>query len=154
MTSDELTTLVQEELGGLTDYITGGNDYTNAISKAERETGFAMPVSSDFQVLWMTERTKRHLLNGLRLPAAYGFQYKQIHLEHRFQNLDKIVKQMDNDFREALDENVSEFAGAEAYEMFGHKVDAGFATNVHGSDYTYESDQKVVVTPGEDSSEY
>lgn len=147
MTKAELTTVIQEELKGLSsEFVT--DDYTNAINAAERDTGWASPYASDFKETWMLQRTKRHLFSYLQTETAGDFKYKQINLQMPFEHYSKLVKEMDEAFEKVMEEEPHEFAGVSAYELFGTKVDAGFATEPQtGRDKTYNEDQRIIITP-------
>jgi len=151
MTKSEMEEKIEEEVKGLSTYI-GGDDYSNACDDASRETGWTFPVATDFKIMWMKNRAKRHLFFYLFTESASKFKYEQINLQHRFDHYDKIIKKMDLDFAEAQESFPNEFANAEAYEMFGTKVDAGFNYDpITGKDISYHDDVKVVFTPGGDS---
>ena len=151
MTKAELTTLVTQEVKGLSSQL-NSNDYANSINEAERDTGFSMPVTSAFQIKWMKLRTKRHLFFSLQSESAHKFQYKQMKLDHRFRHYTKLIEDMDKTFKEAQEEYAFEFAGVSASEAFGHKLDAGFAYDPQtGRDMTYDDDNQVIITPNANS---
>jgi len=151
MTEAELIVLLQTEVKGLTSYLET-DDYTNAVADAERDTGWTMPVSTDFRIKWVKERAKRHLFFYLLSESAIKFQYKQIRLQHRFEHFQKMVDSMDKAFQGAIEEFAFEFAGVATSELFGHKVDSGFAYQGEtGRDYTYDEDNLVMITPNESS---
>jgi len=151
MTKIELKALILAELKSLSsNFVT--DDYDNAISDAERDTGWAEPYSGNFKEKWMIKRTKRHLFFYLQTETAGEFKYKQINLQQQFEHYRLIVQDMDKEFETVMESNPHEFAGVSAYEMFGHKIDAGFASESQtGRDITYDSDQRVIVTPSENS---
>lgn len=151
MTQAEMEEKLEEEVKGLSTYLEG-DDYTNACNDASRETGWSFPVTTNFKIQWMKDRAKRHLFFYLFSESAHKFKYEQINLQHRFEHYKIIIEKMDTDFKEALDANPQEFAGAEDYEMFGTKADAGFQYDpVTGKDTTYDDDNKIVFTPGGDA---
>ncbi len=146
-TKAELITLVTEEVKGLSSSLVD-DDYSNAVDDAERDTGFSMPVTSDFQIKWMKDRTKRHLYFYLQSESAAKFQYKQIKLQHRFDHYTKLIERMDKLFEEAQEEYAFEFAGVAVHQTAGHKIDAGFATESQtGRDMTYDENNEVIITP-------
>ena len=143
--------MVTAEVKGLSSSLVSA-DYTNAVAEAERDTGFTLPVTAAFQIKWLKERTKRHLFFYLQSESAAKFQYKAIKLNHRFDHYDRLIKRMDKDFETAQEEYAFEFAGISAYEQMGTKIDAGFATIPQtGQDYTYDTDQQVIIAPNENS---
>lgn len=150
MTESELIIVVQREVKGLSENFID-DDYLDAIDSAGRDTGFTLPTTNDFQIKWLKERTKRHLFFALLSESTTSFKFKQINLQQKFEHLFALIKQMDLDFAAAMAENLIEFAQAEAYELFGHKIDAGFAYDGLGNDRTFDEDQLVIVTPNEAS---
>jgi len=142
--------ILQQEVKGLSTSL-NTNDYSNALDAAERET-WSFPVSTDFKIKWMKQRGLRHLFAFLRTESASKFQYKNIRLQHRFEHYNKLVKDMDEAFEKALKEDAFEFAGVSAFEIAGHKIDAGFQVESQtGRDLTYSDENKVIITPNENS---
>ncbi len=151
MTQTEMEEKIEEEVKGLSTYLEG-DDYTNACDDAARETGWSFPVTTSFKIRWMKDRAKRHLFFYLYTESAHKFKYEQINLQHRFLHYDKLIASMDKRYEEALESFPNEFAGVDSYELFGTKVDAGFAYDpMTGKDVTYNDDIKVVFSPGGDS---
>ena len=151
MTKAELTTIIKQELKGLSSEFVV-EDYTNAINAAERDTGWSAPYSADFKEKWMIQRTRRHLFSYLQTETAADFKYEQINLQQPFAHYTKLIEKMDEAFEKVMEEEPHEFAGVEAYELFGTKIDAGFAREAQtGRDITYDEDQSVIITPNEDS---
>jgi len=151
MTKAELTTVLQAELKGLSSEF-DVPDYTNAINAAERDTGWATPYSGSFKEKWVLQRSKRHLFFYLQTASAVKFKYKQINLQQRFEHYRLIVDDLDKAFEKVLEEEPHEFAGVSAFELFGSKIDAGFASQAQtGRDLTYDEDQRVIITPNENS---
>ena len=149
MTESDLIVEVQGEIRSLSSNFVA-NDYAVAVDSAGRDTGFSLPTSDEFQIKWLKERTKRHLLFSLLVDNAESFQFKQISLQHVFKNFKDLIELMDKEFETALLENLTEFAGVDPWQMFGHKIDAGFAYEKGtGEDITYNSDQLVIVSPGD-----
>jgi len=151
MTKAELTTLLQQEVKGLTGSL-ADDDYSNAIDAAERDTGWSMPQTSDFKVKWLVERSKRHLFFFLMSESASKFRYKDIHLQHRFDHYSSLVDKLDAAFEKAQQDDPYQFADVSAYEQYGHKVDAGFAYDDQtGRDLTYDDDNLTLIHPNENS---
>jgi len=147
MTSTEMAALLQQELKGLSSSIED-DDYTNAILAAERDTGWSLPQTADFKLTWLISRSKRHLFFYLLSQSAAKFRYKNIYLQHRFEHYLKLVERMDEDFKEAQEENAFEFAGVSSYQAAGTKIDSGFASQGQtGRDFTYDENNEVIVTP-------
>lgn len=150
MTQVEMEEKLEEEVKGLSAYLEG-DDYTNACNDAARETDWPFPVITNFKILWMKNRAKRHLFFYLYSESAYKFKYEQINLNQRFDHLDKVLKRMDEDFVAAMEANPEEFAGVDSFELFGTSASAGFQYDpITGKDITYNEANKVVFTPGGD----
>ena len=149
MNETELIEKLEQEVKGLTSYLEE-DDYTNAVDDAERETGFSLPTTDTFQIRWLKERTKRHLFFYLMSESAHKFKVDQINLQHRFEHYNKIIEKMDKAFEEALESNPEKFAGADPWDLFGSKVDAGFAYDSQtGIDLTYIDKNLVNVSPSD-----
>ncbi|MDY6863880.1 MAG: hypothetical protein SV062_12945 [Thermodesulfobacteriota bacterium] len=147
MTKEELITLLEQEVKGLTSYLVS-DDYNNACDDSSRETGWGFPVSGDFKIFWIKQRAKRHLFFYLFTESAHKFKFEQINLQHRFDHYKEIIKDMDISFVEIQESRPEEFAQVSSYKMFGHKIDAGFQYESQtGRDYTYDEDNEIIVTP-------
>ena len=151
MTRDELITLVTQELKKLSEKVETA-DYSNAVDDALRETGWAFDVTDNFQITWLKRRTKRHLFFMLQTEAASKFKFEQINSQMKFDHYAKLVKDEDDAFEKAKKEEPYKFAGVSAFQMFGTKIDAGFAYRNDGSDATYDSNNKVIITPSSSDS--
>jgi hypothetical protein len=146
MTEEELITRVTQELKALSSNFIAV-DYTNAVDAAEIETGFTLPSSVSSKIRWLIQRTKRHLLYSLWIQNASKFKVKQLSLDQKFDHLGELVKNLDSEYRKALDSADFDMVGA-AWEQLGHKIDAGFLNDpVTGEDLTYFDDNSVTITP-------
>jgi len=151
-TQAELVTQLEVEVKGLTSYLDNPTDYDNALEDAARDTGWGFPVSGDFKILWQKKRAKRHLFFYLLTESAIKFQYKQIKLDQRFEHFKELVEDMDAEFKIIQEEEAHEFAGVDSYNLFGTKIDAGFAYQGQtGRDITYDSEQEVLISPNEET---
>jgi len=151
MTKAEMTTLLEQEVKGLTSYLVS-DDFSNALDDASRETGWGFPISGDKKIHWQKQRAKRHLHFYLVSETAHKFKYKQISMNQRFEHHWKIISGMDKLWTDAQDDLLIELSGAESYELFGTKVDAGFAYEEQtGQDITMDQDQEVLHHPNEAS---
>ena len=149
MTKSEMESLLQEEVKGLTNYLTSP-DFSNACDDASRETGFTFALSTDFQIHWVKDRAKRHLFFYLLTESAHKFKYEQINLQHRFEHYRRLVRDMDYRYEKALEENYLEFSGASSVNVFGTKIDAGFQDDpLTGRDTTYDAANVTILTPTE-----
>ena len=151
MTKDELIIKLQQEMKGLSASLSR-IDYENAASASERDTGWSLPQTADFNVKWLIDRAKRHLFYFLLSESAPKFRFKQIYLQHKFEHYRLLIADMDKRFAKAQVEYAFEFAGVSAYEMAGTKIDAGFSYEpLTGRDTTYDEDNQVLIHPNENS---
>lgn len=148
MTESELIVIIKREIKGLTASLVD-DDYSDAVDNAERDTGFVLPVTSDFQIKWLKERIKRYLFFALWTESATSFKFKQINLQQKFEHFGVLIDKMDKDFETAQKENAYEFAQVEATQFFGHKIDAGFSYDDEGRETTFDPDQLVVISPSD-----
>lgn len=148
MDKSTLIGLLEQEIKGLSSYLEA-NDYVNALDDAARETGWSLPTTNDFQILWFKNRAKRHLFFYLQTEQAYKFKFEQINLQQRFEHLDTLIKRMDNEFAKAIKENIAEFGEIDAYKIFGTYLHTGFASDEVGRDTTFLSDNEVDFHPND-----
>jgi len=148
MTAEELKEVLQLELKSLKDKV-DSNDYDQAVNNAQRDTGWVCPVTADFQIQWLKERAKRWLFFFLWTESAHKFKFEQINLQNRFEHYKILIEYMDKQFESAKEENIAEFAGAQPYEMFGTKIEAGFQYDGLGQDTTYNDSNLVIIEPGD-----
>lgn len=142
ITRSELITLVSEEVMDLDDLFESG-DYSNAVDAALRDTGWTLPTSDDFQKKWIIDRTKRHLIYFLLFDSSKKFKVKQYSLDQKFDHYYKLLRFMDNAFIDAQEQNPYDFAGVDAYKMFGTKIDAGFSYDGLGRERTFDDENTV-----------
>lgn len=145
MTASELITLVTQELKSLSDKLVTV-DYTNAVSNAERDCGWALPQTTDFRIKWLKQRTIRSLMNMLWIESAARFRVDTIYLQQSFSHYGKIINAMDEEFEAIKIEASSEFTDAESYDQFGSVISAGFSRNALGQDTTYRDDNEVIIS--------
>ena len=151
MTKLEMIALLKEEVKALTSKLTDPTDYDNACDDSSREIGWAFPVSGNFKIYWMKYRVKRHLYFYLMSESANKFKVKQFSLDQRFKHYKEIIELMDAEFAAIQEERPDEFAGVDAYGLFGTSINAGFSYDSVGKDTTYDSDQDVIFEPDEAS---
>ena len=138
--------VIKEEIKGLSSRLEE-EDYVNAVNDAARETGWPLPVSGDTKIKWFKERAKRHIFFMLLSESAHKFKFKQYNLQHRFEHYRSIIRTMDREYINAIEEHPEKFANVSASQLFGHKIDAGFKYDNVGRDLTYDSDNVVQVGP-------
>lgn len=149
MIADDLIVLVAREIMGLSSKFDPDN-YVDAVDAAERDTGWTMPVTTSFKIKWMIQRTKRALFFMLLTGEAKKVKYEQISLEQAFGHYRTLIKDMDDEFKEAKKEDPYEFASVESYQMFGTKIDAGFQYDpITGGETTYTNDNTIIINPNE-----
>jgi len=99
-----------------------------AAQQAVLELGWVFPLADGVLSYWAIERTKRHLLQVLASSAAMKFQYKLIHLEHRFKHLMQMIEKADKDFLVFAEDNMDLFpAAATSYSDFAYYITSGFS---------------------------
>jgi len=147
-TKAEMIVLITAEVKGLSSEFES-DDYTNACNDAARETGWAFPVTTDFKIFWQKQRAKRHLYSYLLAEKSDEFKVRQINLQQSFEHLIKMVADMDTAFLAIQESRPEEFAGVDAYKMFGTQIDAGFQYDDLGKDTTYGDNNAVLFNPTE-----
>ena len=125
------------------------DEYSLCVDDMLLETGWAFPITSSFQLYWAGQRSKRHCIMLLLTSQAPKFQVDKIRLDQRFDHYKKMVEQLDMEFKEAKEENPTEFSNAEIYMALGHYINAGFAYDSFGRDVTYDETNKVLYAPNE-----
>ena len=149
MTKDDLMDRLERELMTLSTEFESAN-YNDAIDDAKAETGWSLPLSASFKTKWIKDRAKRHLFFMLIGVKADDFKYKQINLEQPFEHFRSLIKDMDEAFMTAIEENPEEFSDVSASLLFGTKIDAGFQYDpVTGDDTTYTDNNEVIFNPTE-----
>lgn len=108
---DDLIDLAVTLMGGTADDLSSAVKELTA-DQAVSETCWIFPVGDGIKSYWLIERTRRHMLQVLANVAALKFQYKQIHLEHRFKHLNQLISKMDEDFATFVEDNPELFLDA------------------------------------------
>ena len=147
MTEDELVELMREEFRAQLNELHDPIDFDNAVGYAINDTGWSLPQTDDFNVLWLKRRTKRHLIDKLRIEAARKFRVENYHLDNRFKHYNIMIKDEDTAFEKAMELNPEKFDAMTITDMFGTALGAGFASNSAGQDTTYIDDNLVKVEP-------
>jgi ferredoxin-fold anticodon binding domain-containing protein len=118
--------------------------YVEAVETAEVELGWTLPLSDSesavdkFKRNWMARRTQRHVLHLLRVVSADKFKHKQENLQHRFEQYSALIKSMDEEFLQTVEENPDMFSNVDVERLFGTYVGPGFVYDVAGNDITYK----------------
>jgi len=148
-TEAELIDKLTLEVKNLDTYLEA-DDYTNAVSDAQAETGWTLPQDDSLKVLWLKKRSKRHLFFYLYTESAHKFKYKQINLQQRWEHYKEAIKAMDEEFVAFQEDRPDLFGDVEAFHAFGTKIDVGFAYEGQtGKDITYDSVAEVDFSPKE-----
>ena len=146
-TQTEMIVLVTAEIKDLSDDFSA-DDFTRATNDASRETGWAFPVTTDFKILWLKSRSKRHLFFYLLSENVVKFRVKSKYLNQKFEQLRMLLKMLDDEFTAIIESRPEEFANVDTHFLFGTKVDAGFAYEAGtGRDTTYDDEQEVIFKP-------
>ena len=134
---DELVETVQTLMGTSFEKVTEPG-YETAASQAQSELGWTVPLEDTQKCYWLIERARRHTIYILMVESAYKFQYKQIHLEHRFKHYIQLIQQLDTAFYKAMELFPELFDGMEGtFSDFAFFIDPGFVYDTLGRDITY-----------------
>lgn len=100
--SEDLVTQTFELLAGVADSLSEAAR-TRCATQAMTELGWSFSLSNPLKEFWAIERCRRHIIYVLMTIAATKFQYKHIHLEHKYKHLSDMIKEMDESFLEAIE---------------------------------------------------
>lgn len=145
-----MMTQLRAEVKGLSSSL-DAEDYENAVTAAERDTGWSLPQTAAIKVTWLLSRSKRHLFAFLMAESAAKFKFGDINLQQRFEHYRLLIKDMDVEFKAAQEEFAFEFAGVSASQIAGTRIDAGFSYDPTGRETTYDSINTGIITPNENS---
>lgn len=117
----------------------------SAISLAQMELGWSLPISdSDKErCYWFVQRCKRHLFESLRSESSFKFDYKSAKLSNRFDQLSRLVNELDAEFAKVLESEPALFSTFSPLAQFGTYLSSGFATNEIGEDITHSPENVV-----------
>ena len=97
------------------------------------ELQWSFPISDRQKEYWAVERCKRHLLVAMQTVTAMKFQYKQIHLEHRFKHLTQMIDKLDEAFAKALEDFPDLFGDlTSTYSDVAYYISNGFTYDKMG----------------------
>ncbi len=134
LTQDDLIDLSKELMGGSMDRVSM-EGFETAASQVEKELTISYPITDDMVSYWAVERMRRHATYILMVEAAHKFQYKHIHLEHRFKHYIQLIEKMDQEWLEAMEDNPDLFGST--YSDFSFYLATGFVYDSLGRDITY-----------------
>ncbi len=144
--SGELADFIYISLSSLKD-IVDTDELEFAADTAIRELSIELPFDGTPSRLeyWCIERGKRHALDIVRINSAYKFKYKQINLQQRFEQIDKMIARIDDLFEKALQTDTAlvdvmpstfDLIGPQA--IGGDYIPSGFIYDSFGNDVTKE----------------
>lgn len=133
---DELLDAVKNLMGGSFDRVSD-RGFEQAAGQAEAELMWSYPLEDARKCFWLVERTRRHVVYVLMVEAAHKFQYKQIHLEHRFKHYIQMIEQMDVSFLQGMEDFPDLFLDMGTYSDFAYYLNPGFVYDSLGRDLTY-----------------
>ena len=129
---EELIQAVKTLMGASFDKVSD-EGFNQACMNAEAELGWTYPISDARKSYWMVERAKRHVVYILMVESAHKFQYKQIHIEHRFKHYIQLIERMDQEFAQAIEDFP---------ELFDEMLTSGLGVGVlgiyNGPGYIYD----------------
>lgn len=126
----ELIALVKPAMGATSAKVLD-ESFTSAIRVASQELHWTLPLDDPFKECWMVERTKRHAIQILLIESASKFQYKQIYLQHRFQNYLKLIQLLDGLFEKAIEDYPLLF-DVGTYDRFVEYIGNSFQYDIAG----------------------
>jgi len=126
-----LIDLTKNLMGGSFDKVSD-NGFDQAADQAEKELSAIYPITDNIKSYWIVERVRRHAIYILMVEAAHKFQYKQIHIEHRFKHYIQLIEKMDREWLEVMED---EFGPV--YDEFCYYLETGFVYDALGRDITY-----------------
>lgn len=133
-----LITNTQNLMGGSFDKVSDAG-FLQAAAQAEIELSISTyPVTNSVICYWAVERMRRHVIYILLVESAHKFQYKQIHIEHRFKHYIQLIEKMDQEWLDAMEDNPDLFGGV--YDNFAYYLETGFVYDALGRDITYDNE--------------
>lgn len=133
-TRETLIATTKSLMGGSFDKVSDSG-YEQSAIQSEIELSATYPITDSILSYWAVERTRRHVIYVLMVESAHKFQYKQIHLEHRFKHYIQLIEKMDHEWLEAMEDNPDLFGSS--YSDFSYYLQTGFVYDALGRDITY-----------------
>lgn len=134
MDVEDLTGLLKQD-SAISTYLVD-EELADAISDAQTDTGWDLPVTDAFQVRWLKHRAKRNCFFKLWSASARKFKVDSVAMNQRFDQYGKLIKIMDDEFKAIIDERPEKFSSVDPYKMFGTVEPAGFVYDITGKDVT------------------
>ena len=138
---DKLVEVIENLVGASYDKVSDEGKAL-ACELAQSELAWSLPQSNSFRVYWIVQRARRHLMYILLCESAHKFRFKEIHLHNRFKHYHQLIKQMDNEFMEVIEERPLDFdhlTSTNTNGVFGLYLTSGFNYNYAGEDLSYRS---------------
>lgn len=134
----DLIFFIKDMMGASFDKVSD-DGFDKAITQAEKELNWVLPLDNSFQEFWLVERTKRYVTAILLFESAHKFQYKKLYLQHRFDHYIQMLKMMDEEFKEAIESNPDKFDTSSGTVLCFYLTN-GFQYNSDGSTPYYWGD--------------
>ena len=131
----ELVAFVKDMMGASYEKVSD-DGFKRAVTQAQSELNWSLPLSDSFKEYWMVERTKRYVTHILLFESAHKFQYKKISLQHRFKHYKELLELMDEDFKAAIESNPEKFDTSTGTMLCSYLTN-GFQYNMDGSEPSY-----------------
>jgi len=136
MTIESKAALVSivETLIGSSSTAISSDGLSSAVDMALMELPWTFPLTNPQKEFWITERARRHVLYVLMVESAHKFKYKEISLQHRFNNYFKLIDMMDTKFEKALEDFPDIFDVLPTYPSLCDYITSGFVYDQYGRD--------------------
>lgn len=146
MNISDVRSILSSGMGSLYSLLTS-DQVDKAVGIALMELGWTLPVddTDKDRCFWVISRAKRHAMDVIRTESAYKFDYKQVKLSNRFDQLNALIIEFDKQFEEAIQSMPSLFTTLNTSTMFGSYISPGFSTSSVGRDTTYTDENEVQV---------
>lgn len=139
MDSATLKTHVSVLLGLLSSGMTD-DMFSIAESITLAELGWSFPIDDGIKSIWAAKRCRRHVCDIILSSSVESVKHKQTNHEQKFDHLKSLIKEWDEEFAKAMEENYALFANVDISKAFGTYKGAGFVYDFIGNDVTnYES---------------
>ena len=132
---EELVSFVKDVMGASYEKV-AHDGFKRAVAQAKAELHWDFPIVDSFKEYWLVERTKRFITYILLFESAHKFQYKKISLQHRFSHYMQLLTMMDEQFKEALENNPDIFDTG-TWSNLTFYLTNGFQYDSDGEDLTY-----------------
>lgn len=132
---DALTAIVKNLMGASSSNVSD-DGFSAAISQALAELKWTLPCDDSLKCYWITERARRHVTYVLLVESAHKFRFKEIHLHNRFKHYHDLIKLMDKQFEDAIENDPTLFDVGTFGEIAIY-LTSGFNYDYFGNDMSY-----------------